>query len=180
MLEFNSKRLTKEGNFLIGAKKMKLQIMNYDGRKNVAVNVSAIVGHGGQNRKDDVMLIQGLFKYIAIGLSPNSLGLGGEYQVPDITGDMDGETSSAIVQFQITNAGKLLGKNGFADSRIHPADYNNRHLHSGIGKRYMAITYLHLMANDSSVMQGHFDYVQGLAQLSPELARYIDLAVINA
>ena len=42
-----------------------LEKINFDGRTELGVNVSGIVGYAGKNYKDDVLLIQGLFNYIA-------------------------------------------------------------------------------------------------------------------
>lgn len=157
---------------------MKLTHINLNGEKQLTLNLSGIVGNAGANRKDDVMLIQGLFNYIAKGLYPGAVGLGGDYKIPEITGEMDADTYSAIGEFQIRNAARLLMKQ--FDGRIHPANYANRQLHSGGNKRYMSITLLHIMASDAAVMQSDYDYIQGLANLNPGLATYIDMAVINS
>lgn len=157
---------------------MKITSINLNGERVLTVNVSGIVGFAGANHRDDVLLIQGLFQYIAAGLYPGALGLGGEYKIPEITGTMDADTYSAISEFQIKNAGSLLMSR--FDGRIHPASYENRRLTTGGNKRYMSITLLHIMASDAAVMQSHHDYTQGLAALSPELAHAIDMAVINS
>ena len=155
---------------------MKTTAINLDGIYQTAVNVSAIVGFGGANRRGDVMLIQGLFNYIA-KIMPDAVGLGGEYKVPEITGEMDTDTYSAISEFQIINAQSLLMKQ--FDGRIHPASYANRRLHTSNGKRFMCITYLHIMAMNSALFQGHLDYIQELANLNSELKRYIDMGMIG-
>jgi hypothetical protein len=157
---------------------MKLTSINLNGERVLTLNVSGIVGFAGANYRDDVMLIQGLFKYISDGLYPEALGLGGNYKVPEITGEMDADTYSAISEFQIRNAGSLLMSR--FDGRIHPANYKNRSLTTGGNKRYMSITLLHIMATDAAVMQGHHDFTQGLTKLNPKLAYAIDIAVINA
>lgn len=156
---------------------MKLTHLYLNGHRELTLNISGIVGFGGVNHKDDVLLIQGFFNYIAKGLYPGALGLGGNYKVPGITGEMDADTYSAIGEFQIKNARNLL-MNRF-DGRIHPANYGNRQLHTGGNKRYMSITLLHIMATDAAVMQSDYDYMQGLAKLNSDLAYIIDMAVIN-
>ncbi len=157
---------------------MKFTHINLNGERQLTLNLSGIVGFGGANRKDDVMLIQGFFNYIARGLYPGAVGLGGDYKIPEITGEMDGDTYSAIGEFQIRNAARLL-MNRF-DGRIHPANYADRQLHTGGNKRYMSITLLHIMATDAAVMQSDFDYTSGLAKLNSELATLIDMAVLNS
>ena len=154
---------------------MKIEIINFGRKQESAVNLSGIVGYAGKNDEGDVYLIQGLFKYISAGLYPGAVGLGGEYNIPEISGKMDSDTYSAISQFQVVNAGSLLMQ--WFDGRFHPASYKNRHIRSG-NHRYMSITLLHIMATDAAVMQGHYSYTQGLAQLDPKLAYYIDMAVI--
>ncbi len=155
---------------------MKIEIINMDGERRLVVNLSGIVGFAGANRRGDVLLIQGLFNYIAGGLYPGAVGLGGEYKIPEITGLINADTYSAISEFQIQNASSLLMSH--FDGRIHPANYPNRKLHSN-AKRMMSITLLHIMASDAAVMQGHSDYIKGLAALQPELAAVIDQAVIS-
>jgi hypothetical protein len=156
---------------------MKVEKLNVDRNIVLAVNISGIVGFAGANHKDDVLLIQGLFKYIAEGLHPSAVGLGGEYKIPEITGEMDADTYSAISEFQLVNARTLLMS--VFDGRFHPANYANRKLTTGGNKRYMSITYLHFLATDAAVMQSHHSYIQGLAALDPELAYVIDMAIIS-
>ena len=154
----------------------KLERANINGRIESAVNISGIVGHTGTNYRDDVILIQGLFNYIANGLSPQAVGLGGDYKIPEITGVMDADTYSAIGAFQISNARQLLMKT--FDGRIHPASYTNRRLRSNA--KQMSIVLLHIMATDAAVMNADFDYQSGMAKFNRELAFLIDRMVIGA
>ena len=147
--------------------------INFDGRTGLGVNISSIVGAGGINDRDDVLVIQGLFNFIAKGLNPASVGLVGLYKIPDVTGDMDGETYSAIGEFQIRNAYRLLSAK--SDGRIHPAKYQNTRLSSN-SKRFMSITLLHIMAMDVAVMNGNLDYLGGMSSLNAELGGVIALA----
>lgn len=149
----------------------KTEVININGKTQFGVNVTDIVGMTGANRREDLMLIQALFNYIAKGLGPQLLGLGGDYNIPEINGDWDADTSLAICEFQIRNAGRLL-RNKF-DGHIHPASYKNRIIR-GVNGRLMSITLLHQMATDAAVMQGHFEYREGLIKLKPELAKYLD------
>lgn len=146
------------------------KVININGEQQLCVNIAKIVGFAGANLKEDVMLIQALFNYIATGLYPGAVGLGGDYKIPEITGEMDADTYSAIGEFQLRNARQLIGK---FDGRIHPASYQNRVL-KDIRKPVMCMTLLHIMATDAAVMQSDYHYRDGLIRLKPELAQYLD------
>lgn len=149
-----------------------------DGTTQSCVNIKKPVGHGGANLREDVLLIQVLFNYIAEGLSPSAIGLGGEYPVPEMNGIMDAETYSAIGAFQLRNLSALLISR--FDGRIDPASYRNRRINL-VGKRLMSITYLHLIAPDAAVMRGTGgDYTTHLAHMNPELATYLDRSLIES
>lgn len=154
----------------------KTEVININGKTELGVNVTDIVGMTGANRREDIMLLQALFNYIAKGLHPRVLGLGGSYDIPDINGEMDADTFLAIGEFQIRNASRLL-MNRF-DGHIHPASYKNRVI-GNIKGRLMSITLLHLLAKDAAVMQGHSDYREGLIKLKPELATYLDRFIVD-
>lgn len=141
------------------------------------VNVRKVVGNGGVNLREDVLLIQALFKFIAEHLGPHAIfGSQSGYEVPEITGVMDAATYSAIGEFQIRNLRNLLMKT--FDGRIHPASYKNREIQLQ-GKPLMSITYLHLVAQDASVMGGMGgDYTQDLARMNGELAMYLDRSIL--
>ncbi|MGI8787375.1 MAG: hypothetical protein ACR2HG_06405 [Pyrinomonadaceae bacterium] len=158
---------------------MKQEWIILNNQKTLGLNISAIVGFAGVNLKDDVLLIQGFFNYIAKGFGAAAVGLGGVYKVPEITGEMDADTYSAISEFQIRNAHQLLTGHQF-DGRIHPGNFKNRHLSSRGLNRHMFITLLNIMAIDAAVMQGQLDYVQGLAGLKLELGLAIDQAILNS
>ena len=148
-----------------------------DGSMQSCVNVKKPVGTGGANLREDVLLIQVLFNYIAEHLTPGSIGLGKEYAVPEITGNMDADTFSAIGAFQLANLSALV-INRF-DGRIDPAKYRGRRINL-VGKRLMSITYLHQLATDASVMRGSGgDYSQQLAHMNAELASYLDQSLID-
>ena len=142
-----------------------------NGKAQSGVNIKKTVGFAGPNLKEDVLLIQALFNYIAKGMFPEMVGLGGDYKIPEVTGEMDGDTYSAIGAFQIRNASRLLMPT--FDGRIHPASYKNRNIRNSAG-RLMCITLLHIMAIDTSVMRGDHDYPQTLAHEYPELAYFLD------
>lgn len=144
------------------------------GETQSAVNISAIVGNGGSNKYDDVLLIQALFNYIGKG----SLGLGPDYNMPEMSGSMDGDTYSAIGEFQLKWLSHLMIKT--FDGRIHPASYKNRKLNLYGGPRpLMAITLLHVLAGDAALMNGDHDYTQALASMNGELAKYLDSSLMG-
>jgi hypothetical protein len=154
----------------------KTEVINIEGKTELGVNVTDVVGMTGKNRREDIMLLQALFNYIAKGLHPGALGLGGDYNIPEINGDMDADTFLAIGEFQIRNASRLLMYR--FDGHIHPASYKNRVIRN-IKGRIMSITLLHLMAKDAAAMQGHSDYREGLIKLKPELATYLDRFIVD-
>jgi hypothetical protein len=146
--------------------------INVKGTFQSGVNVSKIVGFAGANLTEDVLLIQALFNYIADGMFPEMLGLGGDYKVPEVTGEMDADTYSAIGAFQIRNASRLLRQN--FDGRIHPASYKGRVIKDVYKQPVMSITLLHIMATDAAIFRGDHSYPQALASQYSELAHYLD------
>lgn len=149
-------------------------LIKMNGQRQLGVNIERSVGMDGVNDYEDVLLIQTLFNYISDGLGPESLGLGGEYKMPDMTGSMDGETQTAISQFQMSNASSLFRKGKFFDWCIDPASYNGRSLRSN--KPVMSITLLHIKATDAALMQGGNPngYSDALIGLQPELAQFLN------
>lgn len=149
----------------------RMETININGNHALCVNIKDIVGLAGANLREDVMLIQTLFNYIAKGLRPESVGLGGNYNIPEITGEIDADTYLAIGEFQIRNASRLVRYR--FDGRIHPASYKNRVIRD-TRKPVMSITLLHLLATDAAVMQSDHHYTNGLIRMKPELAGYLD------
>src|ERR1043165_2647732 len=101
------------------------------------VNISDIVGIGGTNEKNDVMLVQALF--ILLGYTDNFarryFGMC-KNDLPKPTGNRDDKTFRAIWRFQVTNAARLLN----TDGKIHPARYKNRVIKDAT-RPLMAITF---------------------------------------
>src|SRR3712207_172258 len=81
------------------------------------VNVSDIVGIGERNERNDVMLIQALFKIFGYNdlQAKEHFNLAAE-DLPEPTGDFDEKTRVAIWEFQIRMSYRLLN----ADGKIHP------------------------------------------------------------
>jgi hypothetical protein len=75
-----------------------------------------------------------------------------DYSIPEVTGELDNDTYTAIGQFQIRNKDRLLMMGKF-DDRIDPAQYKNRHLPHTL-PRMMSIMLLHQMATDASLFLG--------------------------
>lgn len=147
--------------------------INLNGDQQLGVNTTRTVGITGMNKPEDVMLVKTLFNYIANGLGPEAIGLGGEYSMPDMSSAFDNHTHTAITMFQVQNASGLMMRPGFLDSHIHPASYKGRLLNSL--KPLMCITLLHIKAYDAGVIQGHGGYYpEQLMRLQPELAQYLD------
>jgi len=105
------------------------------------------------------------------------LGLEPEYDMPEINGEMDSATYSAIGQFQVRNLQYLMMKT--FDGRIHPASYKNRKI-TLIGKPKMTITLLHTYASDASMMSGKgLNYTQQIASMNQELAIALDRSLME-
>lgn len=141
---------------------MKVSIANIKGNKYEHLNVSSVVGYGSVNRHDDVMLIQGFFNYIgkegANFFAP---------VIPEITGEFDDKTFSAVLWFQTIFAFRLLTGIHF-DGRIHPANYENRQINNP-GGRLMGITLLNLLAQYTALRHGKLDYIHEIAKLNSRL-----------
>lgn len=149
--------------------------INFAGVKVRGINIRKIVGWGGADLVEDVMLIQTVFEYISNGNGPHVFNMNRKFKA-DFPGRMDNDTIYALGEFQIKNASRLL-KDTYR--RIHPASYKNRVI-SDPSKPLMTITYLHLVAFDAQVAQGHQDYTEELLKMQPELAYYTDKALIES
>lgn len=127
----------------------KIEIANLKGEKVKHANISNVVGPGGRNERNDVMLIQALFK-VATGYSPyitkELFGWERTRYLPEVTGDLDLTTIEAIWRFQVYNATRLLS----ADGVIHPASYAKREIKEPYTKPVMLITYLNMKAEYST------------------------------
>lgn len=135
-----------------------------------AVNVHYRVGSSGENRPDDVMLVQALFRLIGYEpvIARRQLGVP-VAQLPEITGNCDARTQSCIRAFQRTNHSKLLNP---YDGVIHPASYENRRVAAN-GTR-MAIMLLSEFAGEAALMRVERDggadtLIPRLVQLEPRL-----------
>lgn len=151
----------------------RIEEIDFLGEKQSGVNVSNTVGIGGVNDKYDVMLIQALFRYIALQEEPAAygeyddfarwvLGVTSAKDVPNATGVFDTLTANAVWGFQRRNELRLLSVDGV----IHPADYNGRVLK----KQYplMTITLLHAEALGTITNIGK-NYIEGLRIIAPQL-----------
>jgi hypothetical protein len=131
-------------------------------------NISDIVGIGGKNERNDVMVIQALFRLVGyidrtakefFGLTVKDL--------PEPTGDFDEKTIRAIWAFQRKMSYRLLN----IDGKIHPADYKNRILGNAFnkGSRLMAITLLNDAALDGEVALETANKEEAIRKLAPSI-----------
>jgi hypothetical protein len=125
----------------------RIDIANIYGSKLKHVNISDVVGSSGKNEKNDVMLIQALFKIAGYGNDLIAMQLFGvkNNALPDVTGTLDSVTIQTIWSFQRQNASRLLS----IDGKIHPASYQNRVIKNTRGS-VMAITFLNLEAESQA------------------------------
>lgn len=149
-----------------------------DGSSDQTVNLHHSVGFKGINNPDDVMLIQALIEYISkrAGMGPKTLGLGGDYKVPAVTGIMDNETYSAIGQFQIEWQRNLIIRR--FDGRIDEAHYRGRKLNRG-NLQVMSITLLHELAGDAALVTSDKTYIKDIEDAYPRLAHAFDMSLFD-
>lgn len=150
--------------------------INFDGKQVTGINIRKVIGWGGADLEEDVMLLQTVFEYVSNGLGPHVFGMDHPFKA-EFRGSMDLDTYYAIGEFQIRNANRLL-KDTFR--RIHPASYKNRVIRDPNFSRLMTITYLHMVAVDAQIMQGHSDYTEELLKIEPRLAYFTDKALIES
>jgi peptidoglycan hydrolase-like protein with peptidoglycan-binding domain len=143
----------------------KKDTMNLHGFEFATVNLDARVGLRGENRPDDVMLIQTLFRYIAFdsGFSIGRLGLD-VTRTLEIDGLCGAVTQRVIRHFQRKNARRLLRVDGV----IHPASYKGRVIKDFL-KPVMAITLLQAFATDAVIFRDDTDLFTGLVKFEPRL-----------
>ena len=129
-------------------------------------NVSDIVGMGGKNEKNDVLLIQTLIKLAGFSefFSKKRFGLKIK-DLPEPTGVFDIRTSQAILGFQRRMANRLLG----IDGKVHPGNYKNRVLKKGFTGRVMAITLLNLEALDGALINFDGDVISAVKKIVPSI-----------
>ena len=146
----------------------KIEIATLGNVKTQHANVSNVVGIGVINERNDVMLIQALFKLIGytniyakryFGLSAND--------IPELTGIFDVKTILAIWGFQRIMSSRLLS----ADGKIHPASYKDRVLKNALykGSRLMAITLLNIEAVETAIQQELGDVPVAVKKIAPTI-----------
>jgi len=120
----------------------KKDTITFNGVREECLNVDQPVGKKQRNLKEDVMLIQAMFKKLAELKSPAFLGLRSRDAVPEPTGNFDdGKTENAIWAYQRKNARRSLRVDGV----IHPAAYENSNINRNRENTpLMTITLLHL------------------------------------
>jgi hypothetical protein len=129
------------------------------------VNISDVVGVGEANERNDVMLIQALFKLVGYSPYYAKLYFGmDKAELPEPTGDLDDKTVKAIWSFQKKTARRLLN----IDGKIHPANYKDRVIKKP-WERVMAITFLNMNAIDGALMEHNTDLISALKKIAPSL-----------
>lgn len=130
-------------------------------------NISQIVGAGEKNEKNDVMLIQTLFRLVGFKDRASNMKFGfPKKYLPEPTGILDANTIHAIWGFQRKMAHRLLN----VDGKIHPASYTDRRLKVGPGERQMMITLLNMEALDQSIMYFGIDLITAIKHISPNIS----------
>ncbi len=143
-----------------------IEIANLHVVKLEHANISDIVGVGEKNEKNDVMLIQALFKLVGYNPRTSKQYFGLDMSdLPDPTGNFDEKTISAIWRFQRKMSLRLRN----IDGKIHPANYKNRVLKNAFKGRVMVITLLNLEALDGALMKHSTDTIPALKLIAPQL-----------
>jgi hypothetical protein len=146
------------------------EIMTLSGESVPCLNLVLPVGPGKPNVPEDVIVVQGLFLYIAKGFgSVEPLGLSARRDLPELTLLADRKTFDAIRRFQVRWRRILLA----ADGVIHPAQYRGRNVELYAATRLRAITHLHQLAQESAARMNETDYTEHLPAVFPLLTPYI-------
>lgn len=134
--------------------------------KEVQTNVSDKVGVGEINERNDVLLIQTLFKIIGFSdiATKHKFGLAMK-DLPEPTGRYDDKLTKAIWGFQH----KMRHRLRRIDGKIHPASYANRVLKKGANAPQMTITLLNIMASDDAIMSNYDDLITAVKKISPSI-----------
>jgi hypothetical protein len=131
----------------------------------VWLNLSFSVGRPGFNRKDDVMLVQALFNFVAERHSSSVSVLGiGQVDLPRVTGEIDGATIFAIQWFQL----RWVRFMRMIDRTMRPARYEGD---LDLSKRMEPITMLVSLARDADP----FHYTQTILSDFPTLRSFAQL-----
>ena len=130
-------------------------------------NVSETIGVGEKNEKNDVLLIQVLFKLVGFSdhYAKKYFGLTVK-DLPELNGKLDEKTIRAIWSFQRKMSHQLQN----VDGKIHPASYSDRVLKKAYqGGRVMVITLLNMLAPDGALMYYNTDVVSAIKVIAPQL-----------
>lgn len=134
--------------------------------KETQVNISGTVGKCEINERNDVMLIQTLFKIIGWSETISNVKFGLEMKdLPEPNGVYDDRTNQAIWGFQKKMANRLRS----IDGKIHPASYKNRVLKKGIHAKQMMITLLNFEASNEALMKESLDLLSAIKKISPNI-----------
>jgi hypothetical protein len=129
-----------------------------------AANISTVVGEGEANDRNDVLLIQTLFRLIGVNevFSQGLIGLLPS-ELPSVSGICDRLTLRAIWKFQRRVHHRLVN----VDGKIHPGKYQNRVIKDGSSVRHMMITMLNKYA--AQINEG-LDLITSIRKMTPQIA----------
>lgn len=148
----------------------KKETITISGDKYSCFNVSFPAGVGGFNEKGDVLLLQAMFNFIALGFGDaRILGIKSKNGLPALTGALSRETIDVIRNYEYRWAKLLWTMTGL----IYPADYKNQDLELDADTRRPTITLLHQHAADAAVRLNETDYTTTMLSEFPELKPFI-------
>ena len=145
----------------------KMEIATLDDLKILHANISDIVGVGEKNERNDVMLVQALFKLVGYidRRAKEFFGLAAK-DLPEPTGDFDEKTIRTIWAFQRKMSYRLLN----IDGKIHPASYQDRVIKKAFrGGRLMAITLLNMETIDGETSLKAANLQEAVKKLAPAI-----------
>lgn len=146
----------------------KIETANLQGEKMKHGNISNVVGIGEKNERNDVMMIQALFRIAGAFndlIKKELFGFEKDEDLPEVTGILDPLTIETIWRFQRHNANRLLS----VDGKVHPASYKNRLLKSPYNNRVMMITHLNIEAAYSANQRFKGDIAFAVKNFAPSI-----------
>lgn len=142
----------------------------YGDEKVTGFNITSSVGTGGQNFRGDVMLIQAMFNFIALGWNDVlRLGISAKHHLPDVTGVIDSNTIFAIIGFQQRWVNLLFSNQS---GWIFPADYTKKQEVVIGTERRQQMFLLHQFAQDAAARLNEADYTIAMLKEFPELKQF--------
>jgi hypothetical protein len=149
------------------------EFLNIGGALAPAFNVTNRVGPDCSNQPGDIVVVQGMFKFLA-RFHPRTVAGIKMSGVIHLDGQFTPALGDAILAFQRANRLQVLQ----ADGVIDPASYLHRTIRPG-EPRLMTITVLHFFCFDAVLLAGSSvssdDYTLAIPKMFPQVRGFFDL-----